>query len=283
MITLIGRKIDVNHDYQRRPGIDNPGGGIATKFKYICKALPNIRMASDMEDADYIKMVEMLWFHETLPKLPIEERIKMYKKSNSLKILIISDPSFCRFPAMYVEQIFDITDIILVSSEYTDNWIKAYAPYEKVVYIPDPIDVSEFDASGTNRSKSIAGCSQIGVPKNIEMIIDVYGKLPSDIRKGYIGSKNIWGGYGNKGLEDSLKSVSDWIFPNAMTSEIARIWANTLGYIGDTKYDTFCYAMIEAMASGCWLFLGKHPLYDDKPAFRFDTADEAVELITTHL
>ena len=46
-----------------------------------------------------------------------------------------------------------------------------------------------------------------------------------------------------------------------------------------TGYDSFCYAMIEFMLAGAWLFCGRHLIYDERPCFRFETVDQAVELI----
>ena len=286
-MTLMGRGVDVEHDYTKRPGSDNPGGGIVTKFKYICGALPNIRMTKDIAEAGIVNMIECLWFHErdaANPDIKIPERVDLYEECKSLNLLLISDPSFCRMPDYYRQRIFDATDAIIVSSRYTENWIKGYAPHDKVVYIGDPIDTNAFNPTNPNRKKSIVGCSQVSTPKNIDMIIDIFSELPSDIDKGYIGSKDIWGGYGDSNLETELKKVSDWTLPNAMAKEIAWVYSNTMAYVADTKYDTYCYAMVEAMASGCWCFLGNHPLYDDgRPCFRFETADEAVQLIVENM
>lgn len=282
-ITLMGRQIDIGHDHTKRPGADNPGGGIVTKFKYISKAIPNIRMIKSFDDAGIINIMETLWFVDRKTGT-MKEKLDEYRKCNSMKLLLVSDPSFCRMADWVRQEIFEITDVIIVSSRYTENWIKAYAPHDKVVYIGDPIDLNEFHHQNTDRTLSIVGCSQVSVPKNIESIINIFSGLSDDIEKGFIGSSTVWGGYGDTILEDELKSVTNWTFGNAMSKEVANIYKNTFAYIADTKYDTYCYAMVEAMASGCWLFLGKHPLYDDgRPCFRFETDDEAIEVIEENM
>ena len=283
-ITLMSRQIDIGYDHTKPPGVGNPGGGIVTKFKYICKAIPNIKMIKSFDDAGSVNIIEMLWFMGSDKEITLFERIDMYRKCPSLKFLLISDPSFCRMADQYREEIFDITDAIIVSSRYTENWIKAYAPHAKVFYIGDPIDLNEFNYQNTDRTLSIVGCSQVSVPKNIESIINIFSGLSDDIEKGYIGGPDVWGGYGDEALNLRLKASANWTLPNAMSKEVAWVYKNTFAYIADTKYDTYCYAMVEAMASGCWLFLGRHPLYDDgRPCFRFETDDEAIELIEENM
>lgn len=290
-ITLLGRPIDLNHDFTKPPGRGNPGGGMAAKYKYIQRAIPNIKPITLIEDAARVNISDMLWFftRSDTGKLEDElvdwhERIEQYQKLDSMKLLTISDPAYCRMKGNDRDKIFDATDAIIVSSRYTENWVKSYAPAKKVVYIGDPIDLDDFDHT-KSKSLSIVGCSQIVLCKGIDTIIDVYKELPANIEKGFIGGVDIWGANLNtsKRLVNSLQSVSDWIFPNAMSKEVAWMYSNALAYISDTKYDTFCYAMVEAMASGCWMFLGNHPLYDDKPGFRFETPEDAVKLIEANL
>jgi len=83
----------------------------------------------------------------------------------------------------------------------------------------------------------------------------------------------------NAKLDNALASVCDWIQPSLSRRQVADELAVTWGYVADTRYDSFCYAMVEAMLAGCWCFCGSHLIYDERPCFRFDTPDEAVILI----
>ena len=283
-ITLLGRSFEVSHNFSRPPSVKNPGGGVVTKMRYIKKAIPRIEIISDIEKAGAISFTECLWFLDKYG-IGLYESVKAYKALQSFKILLISDPSFCRMEGSYRDDIFNSTDIILVSSEYTRDWISACAPRKKIRFIGDPIDMNDFNPQ-RGKSNSIVGCSKISHSKNIPAIIDIYSALPKRIEKGYIGGWDLWGDNADvdKGLAKKLCSVSDWVVSNAVASEVSDIYSGAKAYISDSKYDTYCYAMVEAMASGMWCFLGNHPLFDSVPhAFRFSTVDEAAEIITSKM
>ena len=283
-ITLLGRSSELSHDFTKPPGKNNPGGGIGVKLKYIQEAIPHIRPIVDIKDAGGVNITEFLWFFEDVPKL--DQAIENYSKSRSMKMLLISDTGCCRMSHDRRSRIFDATDCIVVSSRYTENWVKAYAPRNKVEFVGDPIDTNAFSPTN-NKDNSIIGCSKLGLEKNAPKIAEIYKKLPVDIEKRFIGGIDLWGVTSqypseiNIEMQTEMDSVCDWIEPNATYDEVKDIYYKSKAFIGDSKYDTFCYSMVEAMASGMWCFLGDHPLYDSVPhAFRFSTVEEAVNIIT---
>ena len=84
-------------------------------------------------------------------------------------------------------------------------------------------------------------------------------------------------------LDRQLSLVCDWRATNVVRSEIPELIGPAWGYVADSRYDSFCYAMIEAMLAGCWLFCGKHLVYDERPCIRFESAEDAIEKISATL
>ena len=101
----------------------------------------------------------------------------------------------------------------------------------------------------------------------------------------FIGSNNVWGldpenlNPEHKELDDALATICDIVVPLATPQQIRTLTHQSWGYVADTRFDTFCYAMIEAMLAGCWTFTGNHLIYDERPGERFESPDEAVDVI----
>ena len=282
-ITAIMRESDSGFDVTKPTSQSNPGGGVSTKIIYLKAALPNIQIVSDITQAGTVTLVEPLWFSDGGIDDGVANRIDRYKASKAFKILWTSDVQFARWQGYERQAIFDASDVIAGNSKYFQRMLKVYAPHTTL--LTDPVDVNSIVPS-QRKKKQIVGLSNTIVQKNIDTIVKVYKGIHSKhprLTRGFIGGINVWGGMLNTNadikLEDNLNKVCDWVRSDMTRREVMDELAKTWAYIADTRYDSFCYAMIEAMLAGCWLFCGKHLIYDERPCFRFDTVGEAVELI----
>ena len=268
------------------PSRRNPGGGVATKLLFLKAALPNIKVVTEIAQAESINITESLWFSEKVEGDSFESRLKRYEASNAFKILWTSDMEFARWNGHEREAIFNASDVIAGNSNYMVNILKAFVPAARL--LTDPVDTSSIEPV-TPKKRQIFGMSNVGIEKNIDAIIDIFGLIPEELEleRFFVGSASVWGLDTRKSvssiLENRLSEVCDWRITNATRQEVRDVVGPALAYVADSKYDTFCYAMIEAMLAGCWLFCGKHLIYNERPCIRFTDPVDAVVKISEKL
>ena len=139
------------------------------------------------------------------------------------------------------------------------------------------------------KDREIYSAGQITPEKNVQSIVEIFEAIPkeAELHKTYLGSVNLWAGNNRPGasrkLEDDLSHVCDHLESEIpyveMPKRIGKIW----GYVADTLYDFSSFSMTEAMACGCWIFTGRHLMYDERPGKRFETTKEAVQHIMDQL
>ena len=278
------RNNDINADIYQPASQYNPGGGTISKVTHLGRAMPKIAISNNIQDCHYC-IAEMLWFTEAGDGQKTNERIEAYASLDAMKILWTSDVELLRVPGYMRQRLIDSSDVIGCLSEYAYQLFSAYTSKVEMLY--DPIDIDEFIPAAKRRE--IYGIGQISVQKNVKMIAEIFSKLPicTNLEKTYIGSKNTWGGNPNLDVGIKLESLLDQstdhferhVPYSMMSKRIAPIW----GYVADTGYDFSSYSMLEAMLVGCWLFTGKHLMYNERPGFRFETSDEAVAHIVNQL
>ena len=265
------------------PSNRNPGGGVATKLLNLKAAIPSIKVVTDIAQAESINITECLWFNESSETDSFQARVDKYVASKSFKILWTSDTEFARWQGEERDAIFDASDIIAGNSKYMVNILRAFAA--DAMLLTDPIDVDSIKPA--SKRPQVFGIGNVGIEKNIDAIINIFEHLDladTEIETFYIGSPSVWGlnirGFTSKVLDRRLTSACDFRVPNASRKEVRDYISPAWGYVADSRYDTFCYGMVEAMLAGCWLFCGKHLIYNERPCLRFDTPAEAAKLIT---
>lgn len=278
------RQMDIAGDCTKPGGISNPTGGVTSKLYHLVEALPSIEIYSDMWNPGDIVLVEALWFDE-LGEDVMLQRIERYRQAKGFKILWTSDTCPLRWKGEYREAIFDASDVVGTLSDYSQQLLRAFTP--KVEKLYDPLDIDMFVPGKKNRS--VFGIGQISIEKNVEMIAKIFAKLPTSTRlkKWYFGSRTLWGldhhDETSIDLELMLMDACDYLESNMPRTDIATLMSTMWGYVADTRYDFSSYSMMEAMLCGCWLFTGKHLMYDERPSFRFNTVLEAVSHIKNQL
>lgn len=264
------------------PSKKNPGGGVVTKVENLKLAVPSIELVDDALNMKDINIVESLWFSGGGDNDSFEQRMERYCQSKGFKIMWTSDVQFLHWRGEHRERIFDATNVIAGNSLFMQNLLAAYTP--EPAYLTDPVDI-DFVRPASAKEPVIFGISNIIPEKNVQAITNIYRELPTDLpfEKGFIGSSDNWGLSiklnVSKQLENDLFSLCDWTIPHATRAEVRNKVASAWCYVADSKYDTFCYGMIEAMLAGCWTVVGNHPIYRERPCLRFNTTAEAVELI----
>ena len=278
------------HDFDRTlpPGKDNPGGGLAEKVYNFGLALPMAQPISYANQIGDVNVTEALWFSGGDPSHDMfRNRIDEYRNAKAYKILWTSDLDILRWSGEQRDAIFDATDIIAGNSPYMVNILKTFAPHHKVGLLTDCIDPNSIKP--LNKKRQLIGMSHVILEKNVDAVIEVYKLLKSidfDISKGYIGSSEVWGVELDthhakiaKEIDLNLQTVCDWITPQATRKEVAETVGTSWGFIADSRFDTFCYALVEALLAGCYAFCGNHLIYNALPVVRFKTPEEAVERI----
>ncbi len=283
-LTALYRHIDTEVDKSRPAGIGNNGGGTTTKIYHMQRALPNLEIINNIEESGMVSIAEILWFHGEGPD-HVQQRVNDWSNLNAFKILMTSDVELFRLNGALREQIIDGSDAIACLTQYVEQMFKAFTPKAQVLY--DPIDIDMFKPRQKNREIYSAG--QITLEKNVQMIAEIFQEIPAkaNLTKTYIGSRNLWAGNNrpeaSAKLEADLSQVCDHLESElpytVMPERIGGIW----GYVADTRYDFSSYSMTEAMACGCWIFTGRHLMYDERPGKRFNTSKEAVQHITAQL
>ena len=283
MITGVYRNVDILGDPTKPASADNPGGGTITKVYNLERAVPSINITNNLGEVRKFALVEALWFSERGDELR-DKRVEAYENLGAFKILWTSDMEVFRMPGHVRDRLFDASDVVGVLSEYAYQLIEPFTPKVEMLY--DPVDTDLFRP--TEKQREIYGIGQVSVQKNVQSIVDIFRNIPPDLdlKKTYIGSKNVWGGVGVDDLADQLElmlcnvcNVERYVPYAHIHHRVSGIW----GYVGDTGYDFSSNAMMEAMAIGAWLFCGRHLMYDERPCLRFKTTEEAIQLITEQL
>ena len=290
-LTALYRHIDTDVDKSRPAGIGNNGGGTTTKIYHMQRALPHLEIINDIEESGMVSIAEILWFHGEGPEY-VQQHVDDWSNLDAFKILMTSDVELFRLNGALREQIIDGSDAIACLTDYVLQLFQHFTPKAQVLY--DPIDIDMFkpqvsDESRPGKNREIYSAGQIVLEKNVQMIAEIFDAIPTEanLTKTYIGSRNLWAGNNrpeaSAKLEAELSQVCDHLESEipytAMPERIGGIW----GYVADTRYDFSSYSMTEAMACGCWIFTGRHLMYDERPGKRFRTAKEAVELIQSQL
>ena len=283
IITWIFRNIDVNHESDKSSGEHNPNGGVCSKAFHFARAMPHAKVITDIEQAGDICFAEVLWFLEFADATCLEPRIEQWEKLDSFKIIANSDLALFRMPGHFRDRLIDASDLVITTSAYGQQLFEAFT--DKAVLLYDPIDIDMFVP--LKKEREIYSIGQINLEKNVQMIIDIFSQIPKELEliKTYIGSGALWGQSTDIGLilEGGLHNSCDYLETQLSQTEIperiGRIW----GYAGDTRYDMACFGMMEAMLVGCWLFTGRHLMYDERPGLRFGSVDEAIKQICIQL
>ena len=284
-LTALYRHMDTHVDKSQPSGITNNGGGTTTKIFHMTRALPALEIINDIEDAGMISIAEILWFHERGPE-EMQRRVDAWSRLSALKILMTSDVELFRLNGALRDQILDASHVVACLTDYVFQLFRHFTSKAQVLY--DPIDIDMFKPR-SQKNREIYSAGQITPEKNVQMIVEVFDAIPAkaNLTKTYLGSRNLWAGNSrpeaSAKLEADLSQVCDHLESEipytAMPERISEIW----GYVADTRYDFSSYSMTEAMACGCWIFTGRHLMYDERPGKRFRTAKEAMELIQSQL
>lgn len=283
-LTGLFREIDTAYDTSRGMSKSNPGGGVSVKIENLVKAVPTIRIITDIAEAGNITITEPLWF--SAGDDDFDARVEAYQAYKGLKILWTSDLSFTKWKGENREAILDATDIVAGNSPYMYNLLHVYTG-DKTAYLTDPFDVRQIDML-PERQRTIYSNSQIIIEKGIDDIIDIYAGLTgSGLERLFIGATDNWGIEINPEtsfkLDANMEQVCDRRIRHASRLDVAKVAGSSWLALSFARYETFGYAMIEALAGGCHVFCGKHLAYKDRPVTVCDSPIDAIKKIETFI
>ena len=265
VVTALFREDARIFDPSRGPSNQNPGGGLATKKRHLAQALPDIVFVPTSHDLGKVSIVDVLYFTGG----DWHERSEPYIDHNGFKILWTSDFEILRWNPERREQILDATDIIAGNSTYMYKLLNSYFENRNVALLTDPVDCRH-PSPKKKRTNTIYACSQILNEKGIDDVITLYKGLDeaSTINKVFVGSSCTWGipikDVDSLNLEMQIEEVCDthaWSLPYKEVEEYAN---NAWIFVSFAKFETFGYAVAEAMLGGCTVFAYPHNAYKDR-------------------
>lgn len=283
-VTGLFRQSAIDHDRSQPPGKDNPGGGLAKKIHQLSLALPNIQMVSNLSHLGDITIMEPHSLTDF--ELPegrdffemLKERAEMFAKYPGYKILWTSDVELFRFEGVIREMLVDGADIVAGNSQYMVDLLSAYVDPNKLALLTDPVDHKAVTPGV--KEPIIYGCSQVIVEKGISELVALYKELEGvGLERHFVGSVNTWGVELKETvscrLEKALGAVCDKHTKSIAANDMPSFASNAWCFTSFAGYESFGYAMIEALLAGCWVFCGDHPVYRDRPVKWFSSPVDA--------
>lgn len=287
-ISILFRIDAINFDITEGPSKKNPGGGLATKCIQVGKALPQAHMVIEANQLAAIGLVDPLYFSGGGTTDEFNRRIEDYRRSKALKILWTCDMEILRWSPEQREAILDATDIVAANSKYMYQVFKGYLKESEVALLTDPIEMLPTPPPDI-REKEIYACSQIIYEKGISDVIEVFKSPALDaLQKTFIGSSETWGlSIRDKvsfELECEISACShhhESLAPNEVSEVANRAWI----FLSFANYESFGYAMVEALRGGCYVFCKPHLAYQDRidagVAAPVATPEEAIEKLVS--
>ena len=278
-ITSSFRPDAVKHKHSQGASKKNPGGGLARKAEQLSLALPTLEFV-DISEAGDIHITEQLWFSgkSSDAGTTIGERIEAYIACPAYKILWTSDLEGLRWNGSEMTAVFDASDVVACNSEYMKNLLSAYADPSKLAVLTDPIDPNWVFPG--QKQKTVYGCSQVILEKGIADVVSLFDGLQGVMHRLFLGSPEAWGLAINPSasyaLDRQLHTVCDERIEFASRQDVRETAAASWLFAGFAKFESFGYAMIEALLAGCWVFCGDHLVYRDRPVFWFKSGKEAL-------
>ena len=288
-ISGLFRKDAYTHDWTRPPGKDNPGGGLAKKAQQLMRALPNIKFTNCITELADITIMESLWLsgfevpeerkdEDKVFRNMLIERAKAYADYPGYKILWTSDVESLRWDGEIREMVYDASDVIACNSQFMLDLLSVYAPTEKVALLTDPVDTRFINQK--EKVKTIYACSQVIIEKGIDEIIYLFDKMSgSDFERVFVGGTTVWGleikPASSVRLDKALEIVTDRRNKAATQNEVSEIASDAYIFLSFANFESFGYAMIEALLAGCWVFCGDHLVYRDRPVRWFSDIEVA--------
>ena len=271
-LTSLFREDAVHYDINDGPSMVNPGGGLSTKKHYLQLALPNMVFVSAPSKLENISIVDPLYFSGGNTDADRDERIESYRKHDGFTILWTSDFELLRWQPIHREQILDATDVIAGNSHFMFNLLTALFPNQTVVHLTDTIDTNVTQGN-VDREKAIYACSQIVLEKGIDNVVSLFKRLAvgtnaeRELKRHFIGSSSTWGceirDQDSFDLETQIEEVCQhhWSMSNVDVRAFSR---EAWHFVSFTKFETFGYAMVEAMLGGCQIWAVPHLAYEDR-------------------
>lgn len=279
-VTASFRRDAVSHDPQVGASLENPGGGLARKAEQLQLALPALTFVPYLSQARHVHITEALWFTggPNFSSDVMWNRIEEYKKLEAFKVLWTSDLECLRWTGNERDAVFEASDVVAANSNYMFDVLSAYVQPSKLCVLTDPID-PEF-VRPEPKALSMYASSQVVLEKGIADIVRLFRGVEGKIERVFLGSPETWGlalkPQTSYRLDGELSVVSDRRIKEANREDVKRTAASSWLFASFARFESFGYAMAEALLAGCWVFCIDHRVYVDRPVFCFPDVESAV-------
>ena len=274
-LTALFRRDATQFDPKRGASRENSGGGLAMKAQQLQLALPALEFVPYLTQAGSVHITECLWFTggTDFSEDVMWERIEGYKKIDAYKILWMSDLECLRWSGAERYSVFEASDVVAVNSPYMHDILSAYVPPSKLALLTDPMD-TEWVVPG-RKTRTLYACSQVILEKGIADIVAIFNALrDTDVESLFIGSPETWGlelkPQVSHRLDREVSAVADRRIKFGKRSDVRTAAQQSWLFASFARFESFGYAMVEALLGGCWVFCINHRVYRDRPVHAFE-------------
>lgn len=266
-VSFLFREDAVRHNLLEPPSASNPGGGLAIKRMQVERALPSANIIVEANQMSAISVVDVLYFSGGGTEDEFNRRVDEYCRHVGFKVLWTSDFEIFRWRPDQRERILDNTNLIAGNSVFMYELLSAYFGEGRVVLLTDPVDCDVLPGAKF-RSPVIYSCSHIILEKGIGNVVELYKLLAANecvLERVFVGASDTWGMYirdlTSFDLEVAIDGICDVHHVGLTHSDVMELARSASVYISFSGYETFGYAVVEAMLGGCHVFVSDHLAY----------------------
>ena len=251
------REYDEGQYNLNRPPIDGVcGGGMNTKAYNFLKAVDGQLIDDLSETVDHgIALIDPLAISQITPlsKGESPDRIADFERSLMTKILWCEEQEIIRCNYNQRLSLCDKADGVYACNLYLQSILKEYGIDAGVLY--SPVDHTLFKPAKQKKPKIVVS-GQVSYAKGTDKIIEMFGLLPDEIEKVFVGNAKLWGMESRKTDADLEKELGDVCthIQGLTHTEMAAQFAEAWGYVTMSKYDVGSFSFLEAGMSGCEVF-----------------------------
>ena len=259
----------LDYDLNRAPGLENPGGGVATKIQRVFEVANQrwyMSLISEIEECRApVLIVEPLW--ASVGSKPLEECVEALaayfeaQKFIEQKILYCTELDILQWPNGVRQKFLELFDVVTFCCDYQRGLFRAYN-ISSCVCLCDPVPERVFFPA-SQKERLVVGVGKISWKKNSEGLIELFRMLSdSKYESVYLGGVTMWGDSEseyNSDLERELRAVTQHYVGNVRQQDVAYYLSRAAFFVHAAYHDTNSESQLEAALSGCVTLALGHP------------------------
>ena len=285
MLAYLNLEKYLKYDLQKPPGIDNSGGGVATKTQRVLEACAPwmIKGTHKFSSASkyHVVLVEPLVFCAN-NEMSVEDRVEAYEGMDCIKILYCTEMAFVRIPKPLRDKVVEASDYITCVNRYHRDVFHAYdVPIDSILCDPIPDHVF---TPGELKDRKIVAANRIDWKKNTQELINAYEifKTETDFKLEYVGDAKMWGHDedtpANKDMAHKLEDICDVYHGAISQADVAKVFGSSAVFFHCAFHDVYSEGLWEALHCGCVpMSHGYHVLFNDITEHRYTDMGELID------